>query len=126
MITVRPAEVWEMEDILQWRAACCNEVWTATDESGRMIAMCGYVPVQDRTFAFLEYVYPRYGASVVRAMRHGLRSHGKTIYVQCDDRHQTAARLLKILGFTPTDEEMTDARQDGATLRVWKWQSSQQ
>lgn len=62
------------------------------------------------------------GVKAVLAMRRGLKRHGVKVLVQCDADHPTAERLLRLLGFKPTDKLRADARERGHKLRIWQWQ----
>ena len=52
----------------------------------------------------------------VKAVRAALRSCGETVYVPCEsNKFPTAEKLLRLLGFTPTEETHND-------MRVWACQ----
>ena len=55
------------------------------------------------------------GVRIVRAGRALVCSCTEAVFAPCEGRLPTAARLLGVLGFRPTDE-----RFDGMT--VWQWQ----
>lgn len=65
------------------------------------------------------------GVHAVIAMRRYLETQTEPIIVQWDDAYPTAEKLLRVLGFTPTDEFMPDYRDISKKLRVWLWQPYQ-
>jgi hypothetical protein len=93
--------------------------------NGEIIAMGGFARKHDRIWVTLdlEDSARRFGLRLVRAMQRGLRARGETVFIQCDGDH--AERLLRILGFVPTDEAITDMRDGKTFLRIWKWQNWQ-
>lgn len=64
------------------------------------------------------------GVNAVIAMRRYLESQTEPLIVQWDDAYPTAEKLLRVLGFTPTDEFLPDIRNPPRKLRVWSWQPS--
>jgi hypothetical protein len=51
----------------------------------------------------------------VKAAKAALRSSSETVYVPCEsNKFPTAEKLLRLLGFTPTEETHND-------MRVWAW-----
>ncbi len=84
---------------------------TLWEEDGRMI---GFLDVRKKT--------KNLGIQAIMAMRKYLRSRPYDTYVQCDSNTVAQAeRLLRLLGFAPTEEEEIDMRNKQA-VRVWKWQ----
>jgi hypothetical protein len=67
---------------------------------------------------------PKLGAMAVVAMRHYLKSQTDPIIVQWDDSYPTAEKLLRVLGFIPTEEFMASLRHPSQKLRIWLWQPS--
>jgi RimJ/RimL family protein N-acetyltransferase len=66
------------------------------------------------------------GWAAVVAMRHFMQTQTEPIVVQHDDRHPKAERLLKALGFRPTDEFKPHFLEKHRKLRTWLWQRSPQ
>lgn len=51
----------------------------------------------------------------VKAVKAALRSSGETVYVPCEsNKFPTAEKLLRLLGFVPTEETHNE-------MRVWAW-----
>lgn len=65
------------------------------------------------------------GVNAVIAMRRYLEAQTEPIIVQWDDAYPTAEKLLRVLGFSPTQEFMPDYRDTSRKLRVWQWQPYQ-
>lgn len=87
----------------------CNTIF---NESARLI---GFFDVKSKEFSI--------GAKAVLAIRNNMRRIGREIFVQCDkETHETAERLLSILGFTRTEEMECDSRSPKKQLRIWRWQ----
>lgn len=61
------------------------------------------------------------GWPVVVAMRQFLKTQTEPLVVQHDDQEPKAERLLRLLGFTPTDEFVPDFRNPSRKLRTWAW-----
>ena len=52
----------------------------------------------------------------IKAVRAALRSSSETVYVPCEsNKFATAEKLLRLLGFRPTEETHNE-------MRVWAWQ----
>lgn len=52
---------------------------------------------------------------MIRAIRNIIREYGEPVYVECQSyKHATAERLLKAIGFAPTDEWRNG-------MRVWRY-----
>lgn len=64
------------------------------------------------------------GVNAVIAMRRYLETQTEPLIVQWDDAYPTAEKLLRVLGFTQTDEFLPDIRSPPRKLRVWQWQPS--
>ena len=80
-----------------------------------VVAMC---LSEDRVWAFLDVersLSLGRVAGLVRAMQDGLIETNRVIHTACNIAHDSAPRLLALLGFTPTDEI-----RDG--YPVWVWQ----
>ena len=85
---------------------------TLWEEEGRMI---GFLDIRAN--------HPGLGVRAVRAIRSYLCTRNHAIYVQCDTNTvPQAERLLRLLGFSPTEEMETDMR-NKKSVRVWKWQN---
>jgi hypothetical protein len=67
---------------------------------------------------------PPLGAKAVRAMRAYLREQHEDIVVMHDHGHPLAEKLLRVLGFRPTDKFEADFRRPSSRLRIWRWQQS--
>jgi len=84
------------------------------------VAMGTLTRAHGRLWGFLdvrEELSPRERVAVVRALVFALRRLDETVYVVANDGvHKGAPRLLAAIGFTPTDELISDKQ-------VWKWQS---
>jgi len=104
---------------------------------GRVAAMCGVIrdpryygsifEEEGRWVGFLQLAPDAapLGVHAVVAMRHYLKKQTEPIIVQWDDAYPTAEKLLRVLGFAPTDEFMPDYRDFSRKLRVWIWHPSQ-
>lgn len=66
------------------------------------------------------------GWPAVVAIRQFLRTQTETIIVQHDDLEPKAERLLKVLGFQPTDEFKPHFLEKTRKLRTWAWQPQPQ
>lgn len=63
------------------------------------------------------------GIKSVRAMLSFLKTVDHEIYVQSDaNNFPQAEKLMRVLGFAPTDEKERDALNHDNMMRVWKWQ----
>ena len=75
---------------------------------GKPVAIAGLHRAEGRVWAFLNAFGPLPAILAIRRMRDVLaeahRAGIVSIYVTCEDRHVTAPRLLKLLGFQPTEE----------------------
>lgn len=90
--------------------------------------VCGSIFEEDgRWIGFLQLApgAAPLGVNAVIAMRRYLESQTEPIIVQWDDAYPTAEKLLRVLGFTPTDEFIPDFRNISRKLRVWLWQPCQ-
>ncbi len=96
---VRPAELQEIGAFF----ARLGRYWSAT-VNGQTVAMGAISRVGDRDWACFNVIggVGNHGAAVVRALRRELVAHGGPIYVS----QQFEARLLEVIGFTPTDETL--------------------
>lgn len=105
---------------------------------GQVAAMCGVIrdprfygsifEEDGRWVGFLQLAPDAapLGAMAVVAMRHYLKTQTEPIIVQWDDAYPTAEKLLRVLGFTPTNEFLPDFTNPNSPrkLRVWQWQPS--
>jgi hypothetical protein len=90
-----------------------------------VVGMGGFSRKHGRLWVFLN-VEPsarRFGFRIARALMRRLRARNETVFIQCDGDY--AARFLKLLGFKPTDEMITDMRDGTTNLRIWQWRNSQ-
>jgi len=90
---------------------------------------CGSIFEEDgRWIGFLQLAPDAapLGVHAVIAMRRYLETQTEPIIVQWDDAYPTAEKLLRVLGFTPTDEFIPDFRNISRKLKVWLWQPSPQ
>jgi hypothetical protein len=62
------------------------------------------------------------GWQAVVAMRQFLKTQTEPMVVQHDHTEPKAERLLRALGFQPTDEYAADLRNPARKLRIWLWQ----
>ncbi len=106
--------------------------------AGQVVAMCGVMrdpryygsifEEDGRWIGFLELApgAAPLGAMAVVAMRHFLKTQAEPIIVQWDDALPQAEKLLRVLGFSPTEECIADFRNPTRKLRIWLWQPWQQ
>lgn len=88
---------------------------------GRGIAVGGFATdAGGRVWAWLDTRPDRmegHGRAIVRAIRRQLEAAGATVYVQCDSaKFATAERLLRLLGFEPTDGVLENRE-------IWIWRN---
>lgn len=99
----------------------------AAVRDGAVVAIGGTATKDGRTWVFLD-VTPAArtaGLDILRALKRGLHDRNETVFCQCNARmHASAERLMRWLGFEPTEEYRIDRRAaDGAQLRIWTWQN---
>ena len=84
---------------------------------GKAIAMGGFVRVQGKLWASFDVKCgaKKHGLAILLGVRSHLSTVNEAVYVQC--RSRKARRLLGVLGFVPTGEQMND-------LEVWVWRNS--
>ena len=100
---------------------------------GRMIGISGILPdphctgslLEDeaRTIGFFDVIPGQedlIGLDMVRRIRGWLKENNRTVWVQHDDKHPKAEKLLRVLGFEPTDEVRGDLQNSGRQLRMWR------
>lgn len=92
-------------------------------EGGEVLAVGGIAPIGARLWGFLnvkpEVVGMRW--TLIRSIRARLKTlaHRAAVYAPCETAASpNAERLLRLLGFVPTDEFVDD-------LRVWVWRNLQ-
>lgn len=89
------------------------------ERDGTICACGGMFPRDGRLWAFFDVlanVTSREAIEIVRGVRRVVREAKAPVYVLCDDEnYATAPRLLKVLGFEPTEEISNNSR-------VWKCQ----
>ena len=126
-LEIRPASTEEAETFLG-EFQCHWEEIEAAIVVGEIVGMGGFARHPDhreRLWVFLN-VMPEarmYGFRIVRRLMRKLHEKNETVFIQCDGDY--AMRILRMLGFEPTDEMITDMRNEGNYLRIWKWQSWQ-
>lgn len=77
------------------------------ESDGEILAIGGVLERKGRIWAFVdvkEALGPRAGLIVMRALLRHLRTIAEPVYIACDEGFETAPRLLKALGFRPTEE----------------------
>lgn len=123
-LQIRPAGRDEIAGFLGECAGHAEEADAAVLD-GEIIAMGGFSSKDGRRFVFLNFTAEarRFGYRIARAMLRKLHEKNQTVFIQCDGDY--AEKFLRFLGFTPTDELMTDMRDGTTQLRVWAWQSWQ-
>lgn len=89
-----------------------------------VIGMGGIAKLHDgdpRLWAWLDVVpmTARDGLAAVRTIRAFLHELNQDVYLQCDG--DFAERMLRLLGFEPTDETKTDYRTGMTQKGVWIW-----
>ena len=87
----------------------------------RIVGMGGFCELDGRHWVVLN-VEPEarlYGVRIVRSLLRKLHTVERTVFIQCDGGR--AERLVRLLGFVPTDEFITDMRTETTQLRIWKW-----
>jgi len=77
-------------------------------------------------FLSLAEEAPLLGWPAVVAMRQFLKSQTEPVVVQHDHDEPKAERLLRVLGFVPTEEIIPDFRDPSRRLRTWQWQPQPQ
>ena len=104
--------------------------------NGKVVAMAGVIrdprfhgsmfEEMGRWIGFLQVAddVPPLGAKAVHAMRAYLKRQSEDIIVQCENAFPKAEKLLRILGFKPTEEFMPVFRNPERKLRVWLWRHS--
>ena len=126
-LEIRPASTEEAETFLGEFLCHWEEVEAAIVDS-EIVGMGGFARLHDhhdRLWAFLN-VMPgarMNGFRIARRLMRKLHDRNETVFIQCDGDYAT--RLLRLLGFEPTDEVIADMRDEANFLRVWKWQSWQ-
>lgn len=90
-----PAEMVYAYDIISWIAL----------ENDNLVAAGGFRRDKGRLWGFLD-VFSEVGSglSVVRAAKRIVEKVKEPIYAMCDHELESAPRLLRLLGFSPTDE----------------------
>lgn len=90
--------------------------------AGEPIALAGFQIRDGRTWVYLDLPETAtvHRIRVVRAALRGLIDRNETVYAPCAVHiHAGAERLLRWLGFNPTDETVASYRGE---MRVWVWQ----
>lgn len=111
-VEIRPARA---DEVVAFYATQVTPYWTAVAD-GELVAMGRIIEVDGRAWAFFNVrpVTSKSGVAIVRAVRRGLIEAQRTVHVQAEN--EDAGRLLRILGFTPTDETANGKQ-------VWRWQN---
>lgn len=126
-LVIRPVSTEEAEAFLG-EFLCHWEDVEAAIVRGEIVGMGGFARLHDRhdrLWVFLN-VMPgakKHGFRIVRRLMRKLHERNETVFIQCDGDYAT--RFLRLLGFEPTDEMITDMRDESNSLRVWKWQNWQ-
>lgn len=105
---------------------------------GEMVAVSGIAPDQNYVgswideeapivgFIDISRAPPDLGVKILRSIRRYLKTKNYPIYAQQDVSEPKSERILRCLGFEPTDETLGDKREAGEPLRMWKkWPSSE-
>lgn len=123
-LEIRPATDAETEAFLG-DVACHSEDAEAAVIAGEIVGMGGFARQHDRLWVFLNVRQEakRHGFRIVRRLMRRLHEKNETVFIQCDGDY--AVRFLRLLGFEPTNEVITDMRDEGNFLRIWKWQNWQ-
>ncbi len=128
---IRPATHHEAAGLMRSFVFATECVHVATID-GKAVALGGLASptfantlLDDEVWGYFEVMAEAgvYANRIIRYMRGIMDQSGhETILIQCDDDHATAPKLLKLLGFKPTDQLREDQRDNQQSLRVWKWQ----
>ena len=124
-LEIRPASREEIAAFIGEWAPMMIEADLAIDDA-KIIGMGGFAEKFGRRWVVLdvepELAAKGFGFQAVRAMRRRLLAAREEIFVQC--RGGSAERLLRVLGFQRTDEEMIDLRDGVTRLNIWKWRAA--
>lgn len=129
---IRRATAEDEREFFAHNDPCIRDLYAGI-ENGNVIAMAGVIrdpryhgsmlEEMGRWIGFLQLaddVLPL-GARAVHAMRAYLKQQTEDIIVQCEDALPKSERLLRLLGFQPTEEFMPVFRHPERKLRVWLW-----
>lgn len=72
---------------------------------GGVAASGGFFFIDGKLWAALNVYEPKIGIRIVRAVRRVLNEVPVPVYAPCNEAHPQAKRLMKVLGFEPTDEK---------------------
>lgn len=130
---IRPATPAEEREFFAHNDPCIRDLMAGLID-GAVVAMAGVMrdpryhgsifEEDGRWIGFLQLApgAAPLGPKPVRAMQRYLKTQAEAIIVLCDETQPKAERLLKILGFTPTDHYEADFRLPTRKLRSWTWQ----
>src|SRR3990167_7544897 len=83
-------------------------------EGDSVVGIAGFRREEGRVWGFLDLAEKPASLTLVRAVKAKLKTLGEPVYVACDDeKHESAPKLLRLLGFAPIDETLLG-------MRVWK------
>lgn len=129
---IRPATAEDEREFFAHNDSAIRDLFAGVVD-GKVIAMAGVIrdprfhgsmfEEMGRWIGFLQLAdgVPPLGARAVHVMRSYLKQQTEDIIVQCEDSFPKSERLLRLLGFKPTEELMPVFRQPGRKLRVWIW-----
>jgi len=133
-IEIRDATPEEVKAFYGQRTRGLVDIFGAFD-GDRCIGLCGVMrdprfqgsifEEQGRLIAFLNVadVPKHFGIWIIKGIADYLKKQTEPVFVQCEDnRYPQAERLLRVVGFKPTDEFWADFRDPSQKLRLWKWQ----
>lgn len=104
MIEVRPASNIDMQVLHGDDGKRVTEGHIAVHE-GRVVASGGFLRIDGVLWAFLNITEEIGGLAILLAVRRGLKNATEMVYAPCDERQEQSKRLLKILGFKPTNQK---------------------
>jgi hypothetical protein len=125
----------EQELKLFWETAVIPNVEDAYVclADGKPVAVAGVIVDPDyagswmddgaKPMAFMDIGtdFPKHlGFDAVRRMRDVLKKMDRDVFVQHDHKFPTAEKLLKAIGFRPTNEWRRDMQNTGRHLQIWR------
>jgi hypothetical protein len=81
------------------------------ERDGQVCACGGLLNRDGRVWAYFDVgtqVTQGEAFAMMKALRRGLAAIGQDVYIVCDHSFATAPRLLRALGFEPTDETFNE------------------
>ena len=83
---------------------------------GDLTAFGGFRKWNGKLWAFLDVYGNAPAVALVREMKRRIEAQNQPVYVACDEQeHPQAPKLLALLGFTQTENEMLGG------MRIWEW-----